>query len=115
MSDPPKGLPEPPDGITGLPEPQVEVKRGERAVDKARKCKQCGKDARIVSKSGFRQAYCGPCKLTWPIGPAPDLSGPPLNMPRGLSKQTLVEPDWNMAYEEIGTGEDESFGPKKKG
>jgi hypothetical protein len=35
-------------------------------------------------------------------------------MPRGLRKETWVEPDWNLAFEDLGDRNDK-VGPKKSG
>lgn len=69
--------------------------------DAGRICPQCKKEAsRIVSNMLGRQAYCGPCKFDWAIGPPVVTHLPPI-FGRGMSKQTVVGPDWNLANEDI--------------
>lgn len=102
MSDSPKGLP-----------PPVHAKKGghARAVDNARYCPDCGKEARIASNFAGVNAFCGPCKKRWPISSAA-LNPLPVPIPaRGFHKETYVEPDWNMAVSPTG-GDNEPIGPK---
>jgi len=87
------------DDIFDLPPVAKEVKRS--PVDKARFCTQCGAEARIVSNRFGRTAYCGPCGTEWPIsGPVVPQHAVAGYLPRGLSKQTLLEPDYTMAFED---------------
>lgn len=70
-------------------------------VDAGRICPDCGQPARIVANSYGVQAYCGPCGKDWPIsGPRAATVQDIAAIPRGLSKQTLVEPDFSIAYED---------------
>lgn len=65
-------------------------------VDKAKFCPDCGKEGRVASNHLGRRGYCYYCKIDWPI------SGPRTHDlvanygPRGIGKQTLVEPDWDI-------------------
>jgi hypothetical protein len=87
------------DDIFGIPAPAREV--NESPVDKARFCAACGAEARIVSNRLGRTAFCGPCGTSWPIsGPVVPPHAEAAYLPRGLSKQTLLEPDYSMAYED---------------
>lgn len=81
---------------SGLPEP--EKQKNENPLDKARFCPKCGKEGRIVSNYLGVNVYCNPCKNVWAISaPLNPVTISPANIPRGLSKITLVEPDYNMA------------------
>lgn len=101
-----KGLP-PVDPRAALPETP--------AIDKARFCDVCGKEARIVSNSEGVEAYCGPCKRHWPISSTPLSIMLLPSLPRGLEKRVLVEPEWNRAFEEErGDPLNDQIGPKRK-
>ena len=64
-------------------------------------CPQCKQEAsRIVSDMSGRVAYCGPCQINWPIGPPLATIAPP-TMGRGLSKQTTMQPDWDLAFQNL--------------
>jgi hypothetical protein len=90
----PTGLPE----VAGLPDvPETQEK--ENPINKGRRCPQCKKEARVVSNRSGVQAYCGPCKIDWPISSAARGAEVPLSAPRGLRKETIVEPDWDKAYD----------------
>lgn len=85
--------------IFGLPAPAQEV--NENPVDKARLCQACGAESRVVSNRFGRTAYCGPCGTQWPIsGPVVPPHAEAAFLPRGLSKSTLVEPDYSIAFED---------------
>lgn len=86
------------DAPTGLP-PVPEATRGNQ-IDRNRLCPKCGIEGRVISNSMGRSVFCNPCKFSWPISTAP-LDGIVRPEPaRGLSKQTHVEPDWDMAYDD---------------
>ena len=105
-NDPTRNLPAP---IHGLPP------RAERsAVDNARICGRCGEEGRVVSGYLGTQVYCGPCKIDWPISSTPAASAMPLAPPRGLNKVTLVEPNYDTAFEEIGECTDEDVRRRRK-
>lgn len=93
-------------GIEDLPElPSVEVKPRQRALDTARKCDKCGnEDPRIVSNRDGVRAYCV-CGFNWGISLSAVSPNLPLNSGRGISKQTLVEPDWTLADEDLDSEE----------
>ena len=75
-------------------------------------CRACGQKGRTVSNSGGVNVYCNTCKTHWPISSAPLAKEVPLSQPRGLSKVTLVEPDWGIATETIGDVTNDEVGPK---
>lgn len=68
--------------------------------DSCRVCRQCGRDARIVSNRLGVQAYCGHCKIDWPVsGPrAPSL---PITPPKSFSREALIDQthDYSKAFE----------------
>jgi hypothetical protein len=108
MGNTPKGLPpvgeqkvdtNKPEGLPSIPE-----SRRRSALDRLRICPKCNKEGRVVSNSLGRSVTCNPCKFSWPISTLPmDQMTKPEDTLRGLSKQTVVEPDWDMAYDdEIG-------------
>lgn len=92
--------------LTDLPDlPSENPVQKVRGIDKSRICEKCGKTekegVRVVSKIGMGvRAYCL-CGHSWGIA----LSSPnppiPVTTGRGLSKETLVEPDWNLAFENL--------------
>ena len=92
--------------IEDLPElPTVEVQPRSRALDTARKCDKCGKEGRVVSNRDGVRVYCT-CGYNWGIS----LSALRPNLPvgqssRGISKETLVEPDWTLADEDLEAAE----------
>ena len=97
---------------TGLPGVQAEDLTAAR---EARiKCPQCGQKGRTVSNSGGVNVYCNACKIHWPISGMPVAKHVPLTAPRGLSKETIVEPDWSMADAQIGDVSNEQVGPKRR-
>ena len=101
---------------SGLPEVDVKTNWDDvAAIDRCRFCPACHAEARIVSNSSGITAYCGPCHTFWPIASQSSMLATPPSLPRGLSKQTLVEPDWSMALESS-TGDplNEQVGPKRR-
>lgn len=78
-------------------------------VDANRYCPTCGAEARIVSNFDGRRAFCGPCKKDWPISGAV-LEVIPSTGARGLRKITLIEPNWEAAYEDYDS--DSEYTPK---
>ena len=102
--------------LRGLPPIDSSMKEDDRpALDKARYCPTCRREARIVSNTYGIEAYCGPCKKNWPISSTSNVLMTAPNLPRGLSKQTLVEPDWNRAQEDThGDPLNEQIGPKRR-
>lgn len=94
------GLP----GPVGLPEPKVTTDSVQEAnlqsnIERARKCPKCGRDGRVVSNNCGVNVFCGPCKIHWPIANSPLQPELPLSVPRGLHKETRVEPDWSSAFD----------------
>lgn len=99
----PKGLPKLDNAPSSLP-PVQEVNKEEEShldanVDAARNCPKCKKPGRVVSNRLGVNVHCGPCKIHWPITNAPLRPETPSALPRGFSKRTMVEPDWNIAYD----------------
>lgn len=68
-------------------------------LEKNRNCPQCHKPGRIVSNASGVNGFCGPCKIHWPITNSPLRPEVPGSAPRGLHKETHVEPDWTMAFD----------------
>jgi len=101
---------------THLPRPgaQAAGSPAQLAAKNVRICKSCGKEGRVVSNSVGVNVWCQ-CGNRWPISSSP--VAPPMveQLPRGLSKQTLVEPDWELAYRETGDTPDGKIGPKSGG
>lgn len=81
-----------------LPEAECEAKL--TALDASRNCMKCGQEARIVSNHLGVRAYCGPCKIDWPVS-GPLATPMPLSLPRGITKQTMIPPDTQLAYEDL--------------
>jgi hypothetical protein len=100
---------------TGLP-PVDGAAFGEQktALEKSRVCPDCGKETRIFSNHTGVKATCNTCKKTWSISMMPMNPPVPHSPPRGLHKQTLVQPDWDKAYDEIGESSDEDVRRPKK-
>jgi hypothetical protein len=68
--------------------------------DRARQCDTCGEDGRVLSDGSGIRIFCNTCKKQWPVSSS---SLRPLAIPgpgRGLSKETVVEPDWSKAYDD---------------
>lgn len=91
---PPRGRP-----VIGAP-PPVPVPVNNDPLAAARICPSCGKEGRVVSNHLGTNVFCGPCKRHWPIasGSKQEMIIP--NLPRGLRKETRIEPDWDMAFDE---------------
>ena len=94
--DTPKGLPPVAAGVATV-----------RAIDKVRNCPTCGSELRIVSNYLGVNGHCGPCKRHWPIAMSQMSPILPQTPVRGLHKQTHVEPNWDLAFDEIGGDSDE--------
>jgi hypothetical protein len=108
MAEKPKGLPTATADATSRPRERSVAPMSQRV------CEKCGNDnTRVVSNHLGVSIHCT-CGHKW--ARSATAVAPPLpNVPaRGFQKVTLVEPDWNKAYEPIGEGEDnEQVGPKK--
>jgi hypothetical protein len=98
-----------PEGLPGIP---VEVQTS--PLDKARFCPACHIEARIVSNYLGTNAHCPQCKNNWPITSVSQKMEIPIGPPRGISKVTLVEPDWSIAMDNPGGSSDEQIGPRHK-
>jgi hypothetical protein len=96
MTDPktPSGLPAPQTSTTPVEDGALQT-----ILEKNKSCPQCGKPGRIASNYLGVNGHCAACKINWPITNSPLQPESPVNLPRGLSKQTAVEPDWNIAFE----------------
>lgn len=96
---------------TDAPErlPAVKAKRKRPdPVALSRKCDKCsGESVRVQSNFQERRAWCNNCGHNWAISMATSMVVRPEVFDRGLSKQTLVEPDWNLAYEDLDEWPDE--------
>lgn len=104
----PKGLPEadPTEELT-----QTAAVRAEQT----KICDKCGERAyRVASGMGGVTAYCS-CGHWWVISSRPIGGVLPVTPPRGLSKQTLVEPDWDKAFEATEGARNGEVGPKRRG
>jgi len=108
MTSKPTGLP------SGLPKVKNRYNVEETALDKARVCKKCGEEGRVVTNSMGTTVHCNTCKTFWPISSTPNVI---IELPiqgRGVSKQVYVEPDWNKAFEpDDGDVTNEQVGPKR--
>ena len=98
-----------PTGLPGIKAENLTAAREARVL-----CPQCGQKGRTVANSSGVNVFCNACKIHWPISGIPVAKQIPLTAPRGLSKQTLVEPDWNMATDQIGDVSNEQVGPKRR-
>jgi len=85
---------------TDLPEAKVVV-FAKTPLEAASTCEKCGGPTRIVSNYEGRRAWCNKCGHNWGISLAAVSLVPGGLETRGLSKRTLVEPDWNLAYEDL--------------
>jgi hypothetical protein len=94
---------------SNVPAPQVENK-----LYNVRICQKCGREGRVVSNHNGIHIFCF-CGFSWPISSTALNPSAPLVPVRGFSKVTMVEPDFNKAFEEIGTRQNESIGPKPRG
>ncbi len=81
------------DVVPELPAPSAGKVSQPAIPEQARTCKQCGGRARIVSNQYGVHAYCGPCKIDWPIAlPASCPSQLP-TIGRGIRKISLTNPE----------------------
>lgn len=68
--------------------------------DASRVCEKCASESvRIASGFDDVRAYCRECGHSWAISLAALTTVPMATMERGFRRETLVEPDWNIAYE----------------
>lgn len=98
MSDKPGGLPPIPRG------------HGRSTIDRNRICNKCGEEGRVISNSGGVSVFCNKCKFAWPVSGVALDSTLAVTPSRGVVKRTLVEPDWDLAYEDL----EDNRGPPKK-
>lgn len=97
-----------------LPRPEKVQTSSAIAKPNIRICKLCGKEGRIVSNSVGVNVWCQ-CGNRWPIS-STSMSPPfPETLPRGLSKQVLVEPNWDLAFQDVGETPNVKVGPKSRG
>jgi hypothetical protein len=82
--------------------------------ERVRICDKCGKKAyRVSSGSSGVAAYCA-CGHWWAISSNAVGGTLPMTPARGLSKETLVEPDWDKAFEDMEGARNDEIGPKKR-
>lgn len=82
--------------------PAAKNRKRETAADKMTHCPKCNNELRVVSNYLGVMAHCDPCKDFFPISSTPRRVEPVMNLPRGLHKRTMVEPDWGKAFEDTG-------------
>ena len=70
------------------------------ALDRNRLCPKCEGEGRVISNGAGTSVFCNPCKFSWPISSTPFDNKQSLTTPRGLSKTTTEESDWDMAYDD---------------
>ena len=92
-------------GPKGLP--PLKVQQDTSAIKRVDDCQKCGNKLRVVSNYLGVHAHCDNCKDSFPVASTARRVEPALNLPRGLHKRTLVEPDWGKAFEEIGDASDD--------
>lgn len=93
--DEPKGL------------PPLKEKVPQSAASRVTHCPKCEKELRVVSNYQGVRAHCDSCKDQFPVSSSPRRVEPAMNLPRGLHKRTLVEPDWGKAFEEMGNSNEQ--------
>jgi len=106
----PKGLPKIPSAVD-KPPPTTELESAYNektvipggpnlsAVSKARICQKCGKEGRVISNNHGVFVKCYPCNVFWPVSSSVLGGHDAVALPRGLKKETLVEPNWDKAYD----------------
>ncbi len=103
--------------LKGLPEADPTEEAAEVPAirsEAVRTCADCGnKNPRIASTNSGVTAYCS-CGKFWPIASGGLSRTLPETIPRGISKTTLVEPNWDIAFEDLG-GPHGEVGPKRRG
>lgn len=103
--------------LVGLPESDPDEEYvGTPAIqsEQAKICDKCGERAsRVASTGSGVTAYCA-CGYWWAITARPLANSLPMAPPRGLSKETLVEPDWDKAYEDMEGVDNDKVGPKRR-
>ena len=105
MAKKPKGLPTGPQGLPAVRDVELkDISHLDDNVRRARICQGCGRKGRVVSNQLGVNVHCGPCKRHWPITNGPVQPETPMSIPRGFSKQTHVEPNWDSAYDDIPDG-----------
>lgn len=104
--------------LKGLPKTDPTESLVETPAIRARRvriCDKCGKEAQRVAATGNGvAAYCA-CGHWWAISARSGGGALPMAPPRGLSKETLVEPDWDKAFEDLEGVFNDEVGPKRKG
>ena len=79
-----------------------QTNEGQLIPDAGRICPKCGQEAsRIVSNLLGRTGFCGPCKFDWPLGPPVAAVSLPLMGRNATGKQSLLQPNWDLAFEDI--------------
>lgn len=107
-------------GAGGLVESEGEsILPEEKTVTNKRqelKCDKCGSTEIRIGHNQFGiRAYCTSCKHQWGIAATTGSPRVPTYAGRGMSKETLVEPEWGLAYEDdvdtVGQFDDEDYYP----
>jgi hypothetical protein len=98
---------------TGLPG-ATRVSSDQELREQMVTCQTCGEKGRVVSNRSGVNVFCNTCKIHWPISSVSLAKDLPVTAPRGLRKETIVEPDWTMAETEIGDASNEQVGPKRR-
>jgi hypothetical protein len=110
-NDKPAGLPpvakkSAPDSLPPIAKSQLSSN-----LDGNRNCPKCGQEGRSISNQFGLSMFCNACKFHWPISSTP-IGGLVVPTPgRGLRKQTLVQPDWDIAFDPNVGGE---HGPPRR-
>lgn len=104
-----------PAGLPATDPTEEEVETAAIRAEQTRICDKCGNRAQRVSSNNTGvTAYCE-CGHWWAIASRPIGGALPITPVRGLSKETLVEPDWNKAFEDTEGVRNDEIGPKRKG
>lgn len=91
-------------GGAGAPESESSVQLPGIGFDQPkdsipRICHVCGSVLRVYTAAGGLRVTCQKCKRTVQIGKAARATALP-PMGRGVKKETIVEPDWDRAFED---------------
>jgi phage FluMu protein Com len=94
----------------GLPPVQRQPPSPGSSATRPTHCAKCDYELRVVSNYLGVHAHCDRCKEIYPVSSSARRKEPVMNLPRGLRKVTLVEPDWGKAIEDIGESGDPNTG-----
>lgn len=88
---------EAPDDLPSAPQKEKQA----TARDASRTCEKCGStEVRINNAYDGSRAHCV-CGHSWSLSMFAVPYTPDGLMSRGITKRTLVEPDWELAYEDL--------------